>query len=403
MVGPGADSFGEEERAQVLDVLESGHLSRFGDFGDPHFKHKVYDLEREFSAFCGTGHALATNSGTSALLVSLHALGIGEGDEVLVPGFTYVATYAAIIHARAVPVLVEIDESLTIDPVDMESKVTDRTVAVVAVHMLGNPCDMAAVQSVATRHGLHLIEDACQAAGASFAGRRVGSFGAVAAFSFNRYKLISAGEGGMMTTSDTTLYERAFAVHDQGHTPLRSGKTRTSRSVVGLNLKMNELTGAVALAQLRKLESILTALRERKAMLRSLVLDVEGVAVRRLNDPAGECATFFTSIFDDPGHATSTAAALGVTPLSETGWHNYKHMDHVRDHRTPRASWSSRSRFAQPGDLPQTDDLLSRSINVAVGVTDSGLGSGFGVTVRSTPEEVAAVAHRFSDAARSGR
>jgi dTDP-4-amino-4,6-dideoxygalactose transaminase len=402
VVGPGADSFGDEERAQVLDVLAGGHLSRFGDLDDPRFKHKVYDLEREFATFCGSSYAVATNSGTTALLASLHALGIGEGDEVLVPGFTYVATYAAIVHARAVPVLVEIDESLTIDPNDLERKVTDKTKAVVAVHMLGNPCDMDAVQAVADQHGLQVIEDACQAAGASFRGRRVGSFGALAAFSFNRYKLMSAGEGGMVTTSDLAMYERTFAVHDQGHTPLRSGKTQTDRSLIGLNFKMNELTGAVALAQLRKLEGILDALHERKALLRSLIDDVKGVNPRRLNDAEGECATFLTSIFDDPAHAASTAAALGVAPLSETGWHNYRHMDHVRDHRTHRPGWSSQSRFAQPGDLPRTDDLLSRSVNVAVGVTDSGLGSGFGLTVRSTAAEVAHVARRFSEAIRSG-
>jgi len=387
----------------VLDVLQSGHLSRFGDLDDPRFKHKVYDLEREFAVFCGASHAVATNSGTSALLVSLHALGIGEGDEVLVPGFTYVATYGAIVHARAVPVLVEIDESLTIDPSDLERKVTDKTKAIIAVHMLGNPCDMSAVTAVADRHGLHLIEDACQAGGASFQGRRVGSLGTVAAFSFNRYKLMSAGEGGMVTTSDPALYERAFAVHDQGHTPLRSGKTQTDRSLIGLNLKMNELTGAVALAQLRKLEGILAALRERKDLLWSLIEDVEGVTARRLNDTDGECATFLTSIFDDPAHAASTAAALGVQTLSETGWHNYRHMDHVRDHRTHRSGWSSRSRFAQPGDLPRTDDLLSRSVNIAVGVTDNGLGSGFGITVHSSLDEIEHVARRFSDAMRLGR
>ncbi|WP_032405619.1 DegT/DnrJ/EryC1/StrS family aminotransferase [Rhodococcoides fascians] len=402
MVGPGAASFGDEERAQILDVLQSGHLSRFGDLNDPRFKHKVFDLEREFAAFCGAQHAVATNSGTSALLVSLQALGIGEGDEVLVPGFTYVATYAAIVHARAVPVLVEIDESLTIDPKDLERKVTDKTKAVIAVHMLGNPCDMDAVTAAANRHGLHVIEDACQAAGASFRGRRVGSLGTLAAFSFNRYKVMSAGEGGMVTTSDPSLYERAFAIHDQGHTPLRSGKTQTNPSLIGQNLKMNELTGAVALAQLRKLDGILVALRERKKLLRSLIDDVEGVNPRRLNDD-GECATFLTSVFDDRAHAASTAALLGVEPLSKTGWHNYRNMDHIRDHRTYRPGWSARSRFAQPGDLPRTDDLLSRSVNVAVGVTDNGLGSGFGITVRSTPEEIANVARRFSEAIRSGR
>lgn len=401
MVGPGADCFGDEERFEVLDVLKSGHLSRFGDLDDPAFKHKVFDLEKEFAAYCGTSHAVATNSGTSALLLSLLALGIGEGDEVLVPGFTYVATYAAIIHARATPVLVEIDASLTIDPDDLERKVTSRSKAVIVVHMLGNPCDMSAVMAIVERHNLSLVEDACQAAGASFEGHRVGSFGRLAAFSFNRYKMISAGEGGMTTMHDERLYERVFALHDQGHTPLRASKEQTDRSVIGLNLKMNELTGAVALAQLRKLDTILTRLRDKKQMLLGLIPELQGVTARRLNDPSGECATFFTSLFVDRTHAATTAAALGVAPLSETGWHNYARMDHVLGHRTHRADWSERSRYAQPGDLPQTDDILARSVNVSIGVVDRGLGSAFGINIRSDQEEIRSVAQRFVRAVHS--
>jgi dTDP-4-amino-4,6-dideoxygalactose transaminase len=399
--GPGAHSFGDEERAEVLEVLESGHLSRFGDLADPAFKHKVYDLEREFAAYCGAAHALATNSGTSSLLLALHALGIGEGDEVLVPGFTYVATYGAVIHARATPVLVEIDDSLTIDPVDLEQKVTSRSKAVIVVHMLGNPCDMAAVTDIASRHGLRIIEDACQAAGASYRGQKVGSFGDVGAFSFNRYKMMSAGEGGILTSSDDALYERSFALHDQGHAPLRAAKRQSDGVVIGLNMKMNELTGAVALAQLRKLDAMLKKLRDNKRALRAMLPEVRGVKPARLNDPDGECATFLTSIFDDPLHAASVARSLGVATLSETGWHNYQLMDHIRHHRTARPAWSGRARFADAGALPRTDDYLARAVNMSIGVVDNGLGSGFGININSSYDELQSAAAQFISAVRA--
>jgi len=142
-----------------MEVLESGHLSRYGSLDDPGFGHKVYSLEQEFAALCGARHAVATSSGTGSLLISLLALGIGPGDEVLVPGFTYVASIGAIVHTRATPVLVEVDESLTMDPADVRAKITDRTRAIMPVHMLGNPCDMAALRQIADEHGLFIVED----------------------------------------------------------------------------------------------------------------------------------------------------------------------------------------------------------------------------------------------------
>lgn len=397
MTGPGASLFGEEERAAVLAVLDSGHLSRFGDLDDPRFLHKVYDLERGFAQQIGVGFAVATSSGTAALLLSLLAAGIGEGDEVLVPGFTYVATIAAIVNARATPVLVEIDESLTIDPGDLRQKITSRTVAVVVVHMLGNPCDMEAVMTIATENGLVVIEDACQAAGASYKSWRVGSLGNFGAFSFNRYKMLAAGEGGMVTTNQRELYERVFALHDQGHTPLRATKERSESSLVGFNFKMNELTGAVALAQLAKLESMLTRLRTVKRALRASLpnLPQEVARYRRINDSEGECATFLAILFRDPATADRVADALGTRTLTHSGWHNYALMDHIAQHRVATSRWLGQVRYGQPGDLPATDSLLARCVNVSIGVTDSALAADVGLDVRSGPDHVALAAARI--------
>ncbi|WP_242909891.1 DegT/DnrJ/EryC1/StrS family aminotransferase [Actinomadura terrae] len=400
MAGPGAYVFGEEERREVEDVLKSGHLSRYGSADDPGFTQKVRTLEREFAEHCGVAHAVATSSGTGALLISLLAAGIGPGDEVLVPGFTYVATMGAVVHARAVPVLVEVDESLTMDPEDLRRKITPRTRAVLVVHMLGNPCDMRSIRKIVEEHDLVLIEDACQAGGGRYEGRALGSFGALGAFSFNRYKMMTAGDAGIVVTDDERLYERVFALHDQGHIPLRSGGKTAGhpRSLIGLNFKMNELTGAVALAQLRKVDWIVATLREKKAALRARIPDLPGVRPRVLNDPAGECGSLLTYLFDDPARAEAVAERLGVRTVAESGWHVYGLMDQIVEHKTPVPGWSEPARYAQPGDLPRTDDILGRAVNISVGVVDTGIGAGFGINITSSDAEIASVAERFTAA-----
>jgi len=398
MPGPGAYFFGDEERKEVLDVLSSGHLSRYGDPKDPNFKKKVYNFEQEFSKYNGVKYAVATNSGTSSLLVSLLALGIGSDDEVLVPGYTYVASVSAIIHARATPVLVEIDESLTIDPGDIENKITPKTKAIMVVHMLGNPADVDKIMAIAKKHNLFVIEDACQAAGATYKGKKVGSIGDTGAFSLNRYKNIVAGDGGIVITNQKSLFEKLFAVHDQGHTPNSIDKDATG-SLVGLNLKMNELTGAVALAQTRKLDEMLTLLRKNKRTLMSkLGDDVPVGKYRTLNDADGECSTILTFIFDNAKKAKVVAAKFDQKPLINSGWHVYSNWGQISNHKTPSRPWPGAAKFAQPGDLPKTDYILSRSVNISIGVVDNGLGSGFGIDINATDEDIKEVAEKIRSA-----
>ena len=290
MPGPGSYWIGDDERREVQDVLQSGHLSRYGEFDDPAFKHKVYSLEQEFAEYCGVSHALATSSGTGSIMIALLTLGLKPGDEVIVPAYTFVATYSAAIFAGLAPVLAEIDESLTLDPGDIEGRITPRTRAIMPVHMLGNPCDMDAIMAVAEKHGLLVLEDACQAAGASYKGRKVGSIGLMGAFSLNVFKTITAGDGGLLVTDDKDLYERAFGLHDQGHKPLRAGLEVGSRSILGLNFRVNELVGAVALAQLRKIDKITATLRDKKNRLKEGLRDIEGLRFRTLNDSEGSAA-----------------------------------------------------------------------------------------------------------------
>lgn len=400
MTGPGAMNFGDEERTGAMEVLISGHMSRYGSPGDPSWKRKVMTLEQEFAEMCGVRYAVATSSGTSSLLISLLAAGIGEGDEVLVPGFTYVASIGAIVHARATPVLVEVDETLCMDPEDAWAKITPRTRAIMPVHMLGNPVDMGAILGIAGECDLAVVEDCCQAGGASFHGQRLGSFGDFGAFSFNRYKMMCAGDGGILVTNSKRLYERAFAIHDQGHTPLREGgKMAGPRSLIGLNFKMNELTGAVALAQLRKLDGMLETLRENKAVFKhELTRLVPDLKFRTIHDPKGECATLLTMLFDSREQAETVASRLGTQTVGKSGWHVYSLMDQIIEHRTPNPSWSLPAKFAGAGDLPHTDDILSRAVNLSVGVVDAGIGASFGINIFSTQQEIGEAARRVAEA-----
>jgi dTDP-4-amino-4,6-dideoxygalactose transaminase len=394
MPGPGREWIGREERESVLEVLDSGYLFRYGRPDDPAFKRKVHTFEQELAQACGVRHAVATASGSAALVAAILAAGISPGDEVIVPAYTFVATYSALIFCGAVPVLAEIDDSLTLDPAELRRRLTPRTRAVMPVHMLGNACDMDPILAFAREHGLVVIEDACQAAGASYRGRRVGSLGALGAFSLNVFKTITAGDGGAVVTDDPRLYERAFAIHDQGHRPDRTGVEVGARSLLGLNFRMNELTGAVALAQLRKLDAIVAALRARKAAFRERISGIPGLRFRRLPDPAGECATLLTVLFDDAARASRVAAALGTTTVDRSGWHVYANMEHV-------GRWlAERGLPHGKGAYPRTDDILSRAVNLSVGVVDAGLGSAFGIHVRSTDEEIDRAAARFREACR---
>jgi dTDP-4-amino-4,6-dideoxygalactose transaminase len=380
--GPGSYVFGQEEKKELLEVMESGHLSRYGQESDPLFKRKVITFEAEFAQYSGVPYCVATSSGTGALLCCLAALGIGPGDEVIVPGYTFIASISAIILSGAIPVLAEIDESLTLDPTRIEEKISPRTKAIMPVHMLGNPCDMDAIMQIATARQLLVIEDCCQAAGAEYRGKKVGAFGHISAFSLNTYKTISAGDGGMVISQDQTLYKRAFGFHDQGHNPHRYGVEIGKRSIVGMNFRMNELTGAVALAQLRKIDQIIAVLRKNKTLIKEVLQDVPGISFRKINDMTGECATLLTLLFATKEAADAVGAALGAKTLAHSGWHVYNNMEQIL----------SQDRACYAHMLPQTDQILERAINISIGVVDQGLGAGYGINILSDETEIMKVA-----------
>ncbi len=288
MPGPGMELIGEEEIQEVLGVLRGGYLFRYGSTvgpdADPRFRAKVCQCEQEIAHYAGVRYGVAVNSGTSALLTALAALGIGPGDEVIVPGFTYIASISSIVYARAIPVLAEIDRTFNLDPEDVKAKITRHTKAIMAVHMMGNPARLDELKKIADDRGVALIEDCAQAFGATYRGRVAGSIGKVGTYSFNVYKTITSGDGGMVVTDDEELYRRAFAFHDQGHSPLRTGVEIGERPFFGLDFRFTELQAAVLIAQFHKLPRLLERLRENKKRYKALLGDLPGVQFREITD-----------------------------------------------------------------------------------------------------------------------
>ncbi len=409
MAGPGMELVGEEEIEEVLQVLRAGYLYRYGistaDGDDPRFQGKVYQLEQEVAAMSQVRYAVAVNSGTSALLAAMVALGIGPGDEVIVPGFTFVASISAIVYTGAVPVLAEIDRTFNLDPEDVKAKISPRTKAIMAVHMMGNPARLYELKKVAEENNLYLIEDCCQAFGAAYSGRPIGSVGHVGAFSFNIYKTITSGDGGMVITDDEELYRRAFAFHDQGHSPLRTGVEIGERPFLGLDFRYTELQAAVLLAQLRKLPGLIDLLQTKKRHFKAALADLPGLEFREVLDAEEEVATVLTVILPTADIARKVAEDLDSKVVAEAGWHVYNNMEHLLEQRmpTPLSCSFSCPHYAEQGGtmqyrkgmLPRTDDLLTRSINISIGVSDAGLGSAFGVTIHDDLDVVAERADTF--------
>jgi dTDP-4-amino-4,6-dideoxygalactose transaminase len=301
-----------------------------------------------------------------------------------------------------VPVLAEIDRTFNLDPADVERKITPRTKAIMAVHLMGNPARMDELKAIADRHGLLLLEDCAQAFGASYKGRPVGSMGQAGAFSFNYAKVITGGEGGLIVTDDESLYKRCFALHDQGHAPLRKGREVGLRPFVSLDFRMTELQGAVLLAQFRKVGYIRERLHTHKKLFRSVINDLPDLEFRELPDPEGEAATVLTVIFPTAEIAGQIAHALGGKLLSESGWHVYSNMEPLLEKRVPvergcpfhaGEGYNSDITYYK-GMLPQTDELLSRSFNIGIGMQDKGLAT-YGLTIHATVAEVETKALEF--------
>lgn len=371
---PGGMEIGQEEKAAVMEVLEERTLFRY--YGPIDFVSRVSRLEKEFAAHFGAHYALAVSSGTAALITALVALGIGPGDEVIVPAYTFIASVAAVLAARAVPVIAEVDESLTLNPLALEEKITPYTKAIMPVHMRGAPCDMDQIMDIAHRHDLKVIEDVAQAIGGTYAGKRLGTIGHVGAFSLQLHKIITTGEGGMVVTDDQFLFHRARMYHDS------AGFWRMEHPgelpIPGVNYRMGEIAGALGLVQLGRLENLLARMRKLKARLKA---GLDGFHFRRINDKAGDTAVCLVFYLPEADLAKKVAAALkaenvGASVLYDpdvSNWHVYINWKHILAQKTltdegcPYRCPLYQGKVEYSPDMcPQTLDLLSRAVHLDV-------------------------------------
>ncbi len=386
---PGGLEIGEEEKKAVMEVLDDKYLFRY--YGPANVESRVKKLEEEFAAKIGVNYALATNSCTSALISSLVALGVGPGDEVIVPGYTFFASCAVVIAAKAVPVIIEVDDSLTLDPVDLDKKISPFTKAVIPVHMRGASCNMDKILSVAKKHKIKVLEDVAQATGGSYKGKTLGSFGDMGAFSFQYHKIITAGEGGMVTTNDERLNDRAMAYHDTaacwrpGGPANRFAKARYEGELFpGVNFRMSELTGAVMREQLKKLDGLLLRMRTNKKRIKDAVSGIKGIEFRRMNDPEGDTGIVLIFYLPDSAMAGKFSAALIAEGVGASGlhdktvpdWHVYNHWDMILNKwtATPDGCPYSCPHYIQKGgkieyspDMnPNTLGYLGRSVHIDI-------------------------------------
>ena len=288
---PGSQFYDNHEQDLTDEAISTHGLFRwYGPEGQPQ-PNKVATFEKEFSKLLDVKYVLGTTSGTAALHVALTALGVGPGDEVILPAWTWYSCYYAILMTGALPVFAEDDDSFTIDPEDVERKITPQTKAIMVVHLFGSPCNMDAIMAIARRHNIKVLEDSAQNAGGSYKGKRTSSIGDIGIFSFQLHKMITAGEGGAVVTNDPLLYERAVRFHDLGllrpPSVAQVGKGAMPY-FMGVNYRMNEMTGAVMLAQMRKLDYILGEQRRRGGSVIDRVSRIPGIKMRRSNDPNGE-------------------------------------------------------------------------------------------------------------------
>jgi len=373
---PGYEIFGDEEKKEIADVLETGVLFRYEFNEQRKGIYKVREFEEKFASYCGAAHAQAVTSGTTALKVALTALGIGPGDEVITQGFTFVATWEAILEVGAIPVFTEVDETLNMDPADLEKKISDKTRCIIPVHMLGAQARIEEIVAIAARHSIPVLEDTAQAAGGRIRGRHLGTFGTCGTFSFDAVKTITTGEGGMIITGDRELWRSMSEYHDHGHDHVVNPGARggEGRRFIGFNYRMMEIQGAIGIAQLAKLDMMIAAQRKTKSFLQEAASIIPGVQFRKLVDPEGDTATFCCFMLESSKHCKRVNTVLaehgvGAINFGENTWHFYPKWEHLLAGSTPtRSGWP----FLEPGGrrrvvydkdtLPVSAELMARTL-----------------------------------------
>ncbi|WP_335965384.1 DegT/DnrJ/EryC1/StrS family aminotransferase [Galbibacter sp. PAP.153] len=372
---PGFELFGDKERAQVNDVLESGVLMRYGFDGMRNGHWKAVELEKAISGRMKVKHTQLVSSGTSALTIALASAGIGAGDEVIMPTFTFVASFESIIALGAVPVLVDIDDTLTLDPKKVEAAITSKTKVVMPVHMCGSMAQLKELKQICTKHNLLLLEDACQAIGGSYNGKPLGSYGDLGCFSFDYVKTITCGEGGAIITNNDEYAVHADHYSDHGHDHTGKDRGAEAHPFLGYNYRISELNAAVGLAQIQRLDEFLSIQKKNYTVLRKAIENIPGVSMRRVPDGGEENYSFLSFFMPDEATTREVHKALGENEVDgcfywfDNNWHYIKKWDHLKDLKSlgklPEEVINGLPDYHSQ-DFGQSDHWLGRTISVLI-------------------------------------
>ena len=372
---PGFELFGDAERKEVNDVLETGVLMRYGFDGMRNGHWKARELEKELQERLQVKHAQLTTSGTTALNTALAVLGVGAGDEVIMPTFTFVASFESVINAGATPVLVEIDDTLTLDPKAVEAAITPKTKVIMPVHMCGSMADLDALKALCDKHGICLLEDACQAYGGTYKGKALGTIGNAGCFSFDYVKTITCGEGGAMVTNDDTLALNADHFTDHGHDHIGNDRGAEDHPFMGYNYRISELNAAVGLAQVRRTDEFLDIQKRNKKILKDALKTIPEVSFRRIPDEAGDSATFLSFFMPTAELSNKVVEAFKAYGIDaywnyfDNNWHYIRKWDHFKELKSlyPLSEELKKGLSGlKDQQFPQSDDYISRNISCLI-------------------------------------
>jgi 8-amino-3,8-dideoxy-alpha-D-manno-octulosonate transaminase len=373
---PGFELFGEEERKEVNDVMETGILMRYG-FDGPRKGHwKAKELEKAITEVFGSKYAQLTSSGTSALTTAMAALGIGFGDEIIMPAFTFVASFEAVLSVGAVPVLVDIDETLTLDPAAVRAAITPKTKCIMPVHMCGSMADLDALKKICDEHKLILLEDACQSIGATYKGKSLGTIGAAGTFSFDFVKTITCAEGGVVMTNNEDVYTKCDGYTDHGHDHLGADRGADLHPFLGYNYRISELHAAVGLAQIRKLDTFLSLQKKNYQALRAYLEQIPEISFRAIPEGGVDSCSFISWFLPSEEITKEVVAELKEQGILAgnfywfvNNWHYIRKWDHLREVRSlHNISSEQNTALLKLNDtkFEASDAIMSRCISTAI-------------------------------------
>ncbi|MEO6255080.1 MAG: DegT/DnrJ/EryC1/StrS family aminotransferase [Ferruginibacter sp.] len=376
---PGFEFWSDAERKEVNDVLETGILMRYGFDGPRKGIWKAKELEEAICQTFGCKHAQLLSSGTAALTTAMSALGIGYGDEVILPSFTFVASFEAVISVGAIPVFVDVDDTLTLDPEAVRNAITQKTKCIMPVHMCGSMADMDALQAICAAHNLVLLEDACQSIGGTYKGKKLGTIGDAGTFSFDFVKTITCAEGGAVMTNREDVYIASDGYTDHGHDHKGVDRGADLHPFIGYNFRISELHAAVGLAQIKRLNEFLTIQKKNHTALKNALSTIPEISFRRIPDEAGDSCTFVSWFLPTEEVTRAVVAELKAQHIVagnfywfDNNWHYVRKWDHLKNAVTLNGlhpDLKAAVMHHATKDFAASDAIMGRCISTAISLT----------------------------------